>query len=66
MQQKNISEENLNKIAEISDSIDNLVHAMNIPMPDEFHLKALKSSLPEKVKELQQVYIDIASENPWE
>ena len=63
MSQKNISEEDLNKIAEVSDSLDNLVHAMEIPMPDKFHLDALKSALPEKVKELRE--INISSENPW-
>jgi len=53
------------KLGEIIDSIDNLVSAMDLPMPPQMHLDILKGSLTEKVKELKEFYIAEENDNPW-
>lgn len=54
------------KLGQLIDSIDSLVHALSIPMSAEFHIQQLKTILPEKVKELKESFIEIAGENPWD
>jgi hypothetical protein len=53
------------KFGVLIDSIDNLAHALQIQMPATVHVQALRESLPEKVKELKEVYVEITGENPW-
>lgn len=48
------------------DELDNLAHGLNLPIPANIHVEALKSSLPEKVAKLKEIFIEIAGENPWE
>lgn len=48
------------------DKVDDLAHALLIPMPDSFHVKCLKNSLPEVVKELKAAFAEATGENPWE
>ena len=31
----------------VADTVDNLLHAMALPLPDTFHLQALREALPE-------------------
>jgi hypothetical protein len=47
------------------DSVDNLAHALILPMPADFHVKAMKESLPEVVKRLKESYAKAFNENPW-
>ena len=59
-------EDKFEKLGQLIDSIDSLVHGLNIPMSAEFHIQQLKSILPEKVKELKESFVEIAGENPWD
>jgi hypothetical protein len=59
-------EEKYEKLGELIDSIDNITHTLNLPMPDKFHVEKLRSLLPEKVKELKECFIEITGENPWQ
>ena len=59
-------EDKFEKLGQLIDSIDNLSHGLNLPMPASFHVEQLKKILPDKVKELKEVYIEITGENPWE
>lgn len=61
-----MNEELAEKIGFLADRVDNLVAALTIPMPADFHIKALKESLPEIAKELKQIVIQETGENPWE
>lgn len=49
----------LNELCEevyvLSDRLDNIVHAMILPMPSNIHLDILKTSLPELRDELRLV-----------
>ncbi len=59
-------EEKFEKLGQLIDSIDSLAYALNIPASPEFHIKQLKSLLPEKVKKLKESFIEITGENPWD
>jgi|GEM_PF-3798731 len=54
------------ELGQIIDAIDSLTHALNLSIGDEVHVEMLKVILPEKVKELKDVFIKITDENPWE
>ena len=47
------------------DEIENLAHALNLPMGADFHVQQLKKLLPEKVDKLKDVYKDIFGDDPW-
>lgn len=59
-------EDKFEKLGQLIDSIDSLAYGLDIPMSAEFHMKQLKSILPEKVKELKESFIEITGENPWD
>jgi hypothetical protein len=48
------------------DTVDNLAHALVLPMPADFHVKAMKESLPDAVAELKRCFVLVTGENPWE
>ena len=53
------------EFAEAVDAIDNLLGALEIPMPAEFHVKQMKHELKEVSEKLKQIYIEEEDENPW-
>ncbi len=59
-------ENKFEQLGVLIDEIDNLAHALNLPIPDNIHVEALKKSLPEKVAKLKEIFIEITGENPWE
>jgi hypothetical protein len=58
--------DNMDQIGQVSDSIENLLFSLNLPIPPELHLKALKESLPELKKKLREAVIAETGENPWD
>jgi hypothetical protein len=54
------------KFGELIDTLDNLVHAMELALPPAVHVKHLKSNLAELVKDFKATYVDATGENPWE
>ena len=48
------------------DRLDSLAHGLQLPMPAEFHLRQLKTLLPEVVKDLKESFVAVTGENPWE
>lgn len=50
-----MSAELYEKIGSVADTLDNLTHAMMLPLPAELHVKALKESLPSLRDELKQI-----------
>jgi hypothetical protein len=49
-----------------ADRLENISHALRLPIPHAIHVDALRSQLPEVVKELRAAYVGITGENPWE
>lgn len=60
-----IMEEKHETLGHIIDSLDNLAHALTMPIPDSMHVECLRQSLPEKVLELKKIFVEITGENPW-
>lgn len=48
------------------DEIDNLAHALTMPLPPHLHLEALRPTLPDLVKRMKAAYVGVVGENPWE
>jgi hypothetical protein len=59
-------EEKFETLGQLIDSLDNFAHALKMPLPPQMHVEVLSKSLPEKVKELKSVFVEITGENPWD
>lgn len=53
------------EIGELKDIVDNLLGALEIPMPAEFHVKQMKSELKDISDKLKSIYIEMEDNNPW-
>lgn len=53
------------EIGELKDTVDNLLGALEIPMPAEFHVKQMKSELKDISDKLKDIYIEMEDNNPW-
>lgn len=58
-------EEKFEKLGLLIDSIDNLAHGLNLPLPPQMHVEQMKLALTEKVSEFKEVFVEITGENPW-
>lgn len=48
------------------DRLDNLAHALQMPLQDSMHVSILRESLPKLVKDFKAAYANELHENPWE
>ena len=55
----------MDEIAEVIETLDNLIFAMSINLPAQTHLDALRESLPEQRDKLKAAYIDLGGEDHW-
>lgn len=53
------------EFAEVIETIDNLLGALELPMPAEFHVNQMKRELKEVSVKLKQIYVEEEGENPW-
>lgn len=53
------------EFAEVIETIDNLLGALELPMPAEFHVNQMKRELKEVSVKLKQIYVEEEDENPW-
>ena len=53
------------EFAEVIDTIDNLLGALELPMPAEFHVKQMKRELKEVSEKLKRIDVEEEDENPW-
>lgn len=53
-------------LAEAIDSLDNVAHALKLPMPAQTHVDILRTVLPEKVAALKAAFAALTNETPWE
>lgn len=58
--------ENPNEFAEVIDSIDNLLCALDIPMNAEFHVNQMKHELKQVSDKLKDIYYEEEGESPWD
>lgn len=57
--------ENMESLGMAADTLDNLYHALLLPMPPAMHVAQLKAALPEVIKKLRAVYVAETGDNPW-
>ena len=50
----NLTEEEADKLGRIVDTLDNLIAAMTLRVPDSLHVEALRGALPRLRKELAE------------
>ena len=48
------------------DSLENFTYSLNLPMPADFHVKQLKTALPDLVKDFKKLFVSLSGENPWQ
>jgi hypothetical protein len=60
-----VTDEQLEKLGQVVERIDNLVHAGAIPMSDKLRVTALGEALPSLHAELKTLYVEIAGDDPW-
>lgn len=60
-----VTEAHLEKLGRLVDTVDNLVHAGAIPMPDKLRVTALTEALPTLHSDLKALYVEISGDDPW-
>jgi hypothetical protein len=55
-----------NNFGELIDTLDNLSHAIKLPIKDSMHVDQMRRQLPELVKSFKAAYVHEFGENPWE
>lgn len=53
-------------IAEVVDTLDNLIAALSLAMPDKLHVEALRASLPDVRDKLRAAYLAAGGKNVWD
>jgi hypothetical protein len=56
----------LEDLGVLIDRLDNLAHALKMPLRPEMHVSVLRDSLPKLVKQFKAAYAKELGENPWE
>ncbi len=55
----------LERMGQLIDQLDNIGLSMQIPMPPEIHLKALRESVPEIGNEVRAIYDLLGGTDVW-
>lgn len=58
-------EQQLDQLAEVISTLDNLIAAMTLKMPADIHLRCLKESLPDVRQQLMTTYIELGGFDHW-
>jgi hypothetical protein len=53
-------------IGRVADTLDNLIAALQMPLPDRMHIVALRAALPDASAALKAAYVAAFGENPWQ
>lgn len=61
-----MSKEAIERVGELADKIDNLLHAMQLPLGADFHLAQIRTQFPVMRDELRAIYTELSGANPWE
>jgi len=55
----------MDEIAGAVDTLDNLIAALSLPMPDAIHVQALRAKLPEVRDAVKRGYLSAGGEDVW-
>jgi len=56
----------MERIAEAIDTLENLIAATSMPIPNDLIVEALREALPELHTELKAAYLEAGGFNVWE
>jgi hypothetical protein len=59
------TKENMERLGEAADTLDNLYHALLLPIPAQIHVDQLKLALPKIIAALREVYVAEVGDDPW-
>ena len=54
------------KLGQAIDSLENMLFALQMPLPATMHVEQFRNSLPEIVENLKAGFVEVVGENPWE
>jgi len=57
--------DNLNKIGMLTDRLDNLIKALELPIPAKMHVEIIERILPDIRDDIRKAIIAESGENPW-
>lgn len=57
--------ESMELLGMAADTLDNLYHALMLPLPPAMHVEQLKAALPDVIARLRKVYVAETGDNPW-
>lgn len=55
----------MDKIAEAIDTLENLIAALSMPMPDHIHVQCLRGQLPDVLTQLRDGYLAAGGDDHW-
>lgn len=58
--------DNIEKIGQVADKVDNYYFALKMPLPAEVHIDQIKIGLKKMSKQLKGIYVAVSGNNPWE
>lgn len=53
------------KLGQAIDRVENMLSALELPLPSTMHIEQFKRLLPEIVKDLKDGFEEATGENPW-
>lgn len=60
-----MNDEAQENLGQTIDRLDSVAHALNLAMPADFHVRQMKSLLPEIVSDLKKYFAAVTGEDPW-
>lgn len=64
--EKTMAVAEIEDLGTLIDRLDNLAHALKMPLSDTMHVGQLRLALPALVKDFKAAYVKELHENPWE
>lgn len=61
-----MTEEQLERLGQLIDKVDNYLAAAKLPFPAQFHIDGLKHGMDEVRAEILAIYLEAGGENHWE
>ncbi|HEX3560386.1 MAG TPA: hypothetical protein VHU19_14355 [Pyrinomonadaceae bacterium] len=62
----NLTEEQLERIAEVAQTANNLLGALELPLPAHLHLEGCRGNIQDMRDELRKIVVELKGEDPWE
>ena len=60
-----MTDDELESLSSVADTLDNLCHALMLPLPATVHVEQFKLALPGLIVKLREVYVAQAGDDPW-